>query len=416
MPPPSAGAYLAVTPHHERNTKMTTLDRPATTDLLARVEDIRPIIEEHAERGEAERKIAPPVYEALRDAGFLRIWVPKAFGGLELHPAEAYPIFEALSAIDGAVGWNLNQHAAVSAIVSWFTDAHTELWDSPDRSFAGVFWPAGAAQEVDGGFRVTATVKFASNSQFADWFLVPAVVMENGQPRIDPETGGPDFLATIVPIGDAQVSDTWHTMGMRATASNDAVVDNVFVPAERAVRVFRPREVPQEVAGPVYRMLPWPGAQAHAAVPVGIARAAVGKLVKLAETKVPNFYETGLRDRQVAQYQVAEASALVEAASAYLGKTGTDAYDHVSTGAPLTVEHKMACQQAVTFAGSATLKAMSLVHQAAGSSGMRQEAGFEKLFRDANTITQHAGLQTARFESVGRIMFGHEPDWFAFQL
>jgi hypothetical protein len=47
---------------------------------------------------------------------------------------------------------------------------------------------------------------------------------------------------------------------------------------------------------------------------------------------------------------------------------------------------------------------------------MREEAGFEKLYRDASSIVQHAIVQTARFESVGRVMFGHDPDWFAFQL
>jgi alkylation response protein AidB-like acyl-CoA dehydrogenase len=395
---------------------MTTIERPTTTsDLLAKVEQIRPIIEEHAQRGESERRIAQPVYEALRDAGFLRIWVPKAFGGLEMHPAEAYKVFEALSAIDGAVGWNLNQHAAVSTMATWAVDVLDQVFDSPDNSFAGVFWPAGAATQVDGGFRINSTVKFASNSQFAKWFLVPAVVIENGQPRIDPQTGGPDFLACVIPMSEGRIEDTWRTLGMRATASNDVVVDNVFVPNERAVRVFRPRDIPASVAGPVYRMVPYPGVQAHAAVPVGIARAMVNKLVKLAQSKVPNFYELTLRDRAVTQYQAAEALAAVDSASAYLASTATAAYDQVAAGSPLEWEHKLACQLAAAQAGSATLKAIGLVHQAAGRDAMRDESGFEKLYRDASTIVQHAAVQPARFESVGRVMFGLDPDWFAFQ-
>jgi alkylation response protein AidB-like acyl-CoA dehydrogenase len=397
---------------------MTTIERPtATADLLAKVEQIRPIIEEHAEEGEANRRLAPPVYEALRDAGFLRLWVPKAFGGLEMHPAEGYRVFEALAAVDGAVAWNLNQHAAVSTMATWFRDALDELFADPDESFAGVFWPPGAATEVDGGFRVSATMKFASNSQFAKWFLVPAIVMENGAPRIDPATGGPDFVATIMPMSQGTISDTWHTMGMRATASNDVLVEDVFVPAHHAVRVFTmPATKPASVAGPLYGMVPWPGGGAHAAVPLGIARASVGKLVKLAETKIPNFYDTGLKARPVAQAQAAEALAAIDSASAYLAAASSAAYDKVAAGQALAIEDKCNLQQSITNAGASTLRAISLVHQAAGTSAMREEAGFEKLYRDASSIVQHAIVQTARFESVGRVMFGHEPDWFAFQL
>lgn len=397
---------------------MTTIERTHTVEeLLEKVERIRPIIEEHAARGEADRQLAPQVQEAVRDAGLLRIWVPKAFGGLELHPAEAYRVFERLSEIDGAVGWNLNQHAAVSAMATWLHDGLDEVFADPDAGFAGVFWPAGTAREVEGGFRVTATVKFASGSHYARWFLVPAIVMEGGQPRIDPATGGPDFLVTYIRMSEAKVSDTWRTMGMRATGSNDVLVDDVFVPANRAARVFAlPAKKPAPVAGPLYGLIPWTGVQAHAAVPLGIARAAVARLVTLAQTKVPNFYEVTLRDRPVAQSQAGEARAVIDAASAYLASTATEAIDTLASGSALSVDQKMALQLAASNASSATMRAISLVHQAAGTSGIRDEAGFEKLYRDASTITQHAAVQTARFESVGRMMFGLEPDWFAFQL
>lgn len=397
---------------------MTTMERTSTVDgLLEQIERIRPIIEEHAQQGEVERRIAPQVHDAARAAGLLRIWVPRAFGGLEMHPAEGCKVIERLAEIDGAVAWNLNQDIAVSTMATWFREAFDEVFADPDAGFAGVFWPAGAATEVDGGFRVTATVRFASNSQFAKWFLVPAIVMENGEPRIDPQTGGPDFLAVVIPMSEGRIHDRWRTMGMRATASNDVDVDDVFVPSHRAVRVFTmPSTKLAEVSGPLYGMVPWPGGLAHAAVPLGIARSAVNKLVKLAETKIPNFYETGLRDRQVAQSQAAEALAAVDSASAYISSTATAAYDQVAGGEPLMIEDKCALQLAIANAGSATLRAIGLVHQAAGTSSIRDEAGFEKLYRDASTIVQHAIIQTARFESVGRIMFGHEPDWFAFQL
>lgn len=394
---------------------MVTATR-TTADLLDAVQRIRPIIEEYSARGEADRQLARPVYEALHDSGLLRMWVPAKFGGYETHPADAYPVFEALSAIDGAVGWNVNQHAAVASIASWMREGLDELFADPDAVFAGVFWPPGSAVEVDGGFRITANVRFASGSNFARWMLVPAIVTENGEQRTDPETGGPDFVATIINMSEGAISETWRTLGMRATGSNDVAVRDVFVPAHRAARVFRlSPDRPAVIANALYGMVPWTGVQAHAAVPLGIARRSIEHLVTLAQTKVPNFFEVTLRDRGTVQAQAAQARAAVDAASAYQASTARAAIDAIAAG-NFTTDHKIALQLAASNAGSAAMNAASLVHQAAGTSAIRDEGVFERRFRDVNTITQHVAVQTARYESAGKVMFGLAADWFPFFL
>ncbi len=387
-----------------------------TAELLEAVERVRPVIEQHSAEGEANRQLAPAVYEALRDAGLLRMWAPARFGGYELHPAQAYPVFEALSAIDAAVGWNVNQHSAIATFASWMREGLDELFADPSAVFAGVFWPPGAAVEVDGGFRITANVRFASGSHYARWILVPAIVTENGEQRTDPETGTPDFVAAIIEMSEGTITETWRTLGMRATGSNDVAVNDVFVPAHRAARVFRlSSDRPAAIANPLYGMVPWTAVQAHAAVPLGIARASIDHLVTLAQTKVPNFFEVTLRDRGTVQAQAAEARAAVDGASAYLASTATAAIDAIAAG-EFTTDRKVALQLAASNAGSAAMRAASLVHQAAGTSAIRDEGVFERRFRDINTITQHVAVQSARYESAGKVMFGLPADWFPFFL
>jgi 3-hydroxy-9,10-secoandrosta-1,3,5(10)-triene-9,17-dione monooxygenase len=41
----------------------------------------------------------------------------------------------------------------------------------------------------------------------------------------------------LVPAGDIEIEDVWHTDGMRATGSNDVVITDVYVPTHRLVRV-----------------------------------------------------------------------------------------------------------------------------------------------------------------------------------
>ena len=51
------------------------------------------------------------------------------------------------------------------------------------------------------------------------------------------------------------------------------------------------------------------------------------------------------------------------------------------------------------------------MHAAAGSSGIREELGFERGFRDLHTLSRHASKALPRYGSAGRLMFGLDNDW-----
>lgn len=387
----------------------------STLDVLRQIEAIRPIIEEHATIGELNRDLAAPVFDAFRSSGLLRLAVPASHGGLELDPVAALDVFEAMGRIDGSAAWVLNQQYAVSLLAAWAGAGIDEFFADPDAHFSGVFWPPGAAVRVDGGFRVTAKVGFASGCSRADWFLAPAVVMDGDQPVIDADTGQPDFIATVLPMAGLQVIDTWHSMGMRATGSNDVVITDVFVPDSRTARVFKLAPRPAALANPMYALIPWPAVHAHAAVPLGIAGAALDRAVELARTKVPNFLQVALKDKEVVQADLARARALLESARCYLRSTMTDALTAVQDDT-FGTEHKISLQLSANQAASAAEEAMRLVHRTVGTTTVRDEAGMGRRYRDLNTITQHTSIQFARWESVGKVMFGLPSDWFPFSL
>jgi hypothetical protein len=56
------------------------------------------------------------------------------------------------------------------------------------------------------------------------------------------------------------------------------------------------------------------------------------------------------------------------------------------------------------------------VHEAAGSSAIRDEVGIERHFRDIHTLSQHANKSYMRYESVGKLLFGLPTDWFVLNL
>ena len=98
-------------------------------------------------------------------------------------------------------------------------------------------WPpgcgrrAGRGTPVDGGLRVSGRWAFCSGISHSDW-LFAGCVLEGG------EGEDPQLRVLALPTAELEILDTWHTGGLRATASNDAVADDLFVPSERVLSLL----------------------------------------------------------------------------------------------------------------------------------------------------------------------------------
>jgi alkylation response protein AidB-like acyl-CoA dehydrogenase len=58
----------------------------ADTTLIEAARRIAPVIREHNQEAERERRLSPPVLAALHEAGLLRMFTPRSLGGLETDP------------------------------------------------------------------------------------------------------------------------------------------------------------------------------------------------------------------------------------------------------------------------------------------------------------------------------------------
>ena len=64
-----------------------------------------------------------------------------------------------------------------------------------------------------------------------------------------------------------------------------------------------------------------------------------------------------------------------------------------------------------THAVRSASKVADLMHRMAGSSGIYERSRLERHFRDAQTVRQHGFLCESRFETVGQIYLGVEPEF-----
>jgi indole-3-acetate monooxygenase len=384
----------------------------SSAGLLEAVESIRPILAEQKSRAESARRLPQEAYDAMVDANLFAMLAPKAYGGLEVPPVEAMRVWEAVARIDSAAAWNLVMNGTVTGFLAWLPEegAKEILADGP-TTVAGALFPPQPATRVDGGWRVTGHVPYASGCANARWWALPAVEMDGDKPKVDPQTGQAAPFGVFFRHEEGQILDTWHTVGMRGTGSADIAIENLFVPDRRTMPVS-PLETPGPgFEGPLYRMVPWLSILGEATVSVGIAAAAVDALVEVARTKTPAYMATPLREQQFAQLVAAKARGRVEASRDTLYRAAEAGHADVQDGSLLSWEAKTRLQLAVCFAAEACAEAVRLVCDGAGASSIRIGQPFERHLRDIQVLTQHSSKSGPRYVTAGRLMFGLENDW-----
>ncbi len=82
----------------------------------------------------------------------------------------------------------------------------------------------------------------------------------------------------------------------------------------------------------------------------------------------------------------------------------------------LSRETGLVAQLAASFVCEASVTAVDLVHSVLGTTGIRQEQPFERIFRDIHTYQQNAFISKDRYESVGKVMLGRDTNWVWFNL
>ena len=386
---------------------MTTIELSTRDQLLAAAEALRPLVAEHADAIERERRLPEVVVRALTEAGVFRMAVPAALGGLEVDPGTFMRVFEALAAADGSTGWCVMIGASGGLFAGYLPEAGArEVFGDPAAVAAGTVAPTGRAVPVDGGYRLSGRWAFASGVQHCRWLLANAVVTDGDGPRRTAE-GAPEMRLLFVPAGEYEILDTWTTGGLRGTGSHDVAVADAFVPEDRGFPFPGGRSV---LGRPLYRgpITTWLGPTV-ASVALGIARASVETLCDLAGRKVPTFRQNLLRERAVIQAQVAKAEATLRSARAFLYETVDAVWRTVSAGAEPSVEEQHLLRLAGAHAADSALAVVEMMYKAGGGTSVYSRSPLDRQMRDVHAATQHIGVSSIHYELAGRLFLGMEP-------
>ena len=381
------------------------------TEMLSRVERIAPFLAEHRDAAEQAGQLDKAVVAVMREIGLFALPVPLSLGGAEMRPTDLYQIWEAVARIDSAAGWNLAQASAGIVFAGRLgEDGLNRVFGAIQQPyFAGAGNPPLSGTKVEGGYIVNGRVPFVTGAHHADWLFFVMLPLQDGKPVMDPVVGRPMPHFVFVPPSDVTLLDNWDVLGMRATGSTDVELSDLFVPDAMTVPAAPPSTVHPAFAGALYRMQPWPVIHGEALVSIAIAASAIDLFRQTETNKVPAMSQVALAEREWVQLNVGRAQAQVDAARAYLHRTAADAYAKAEHGA-LDREARTALQLAACYAAEAGAKAVDLIHECAGSSGIRNDKMFQRHFRDIHVCTQHATKSVARYVSAGRLLLGLDAD------
>lgn len=378
-----------------------------TRDPLAAARDLVPRVAELAPQVEAERRLLPELVEAFRSAGFFHMPVRAEVGGIQSDPVTSARVVEEIASGDGSAGWCVmigQQNAAFSGFLS--VERAREVFGNGQVA-CGTARPIGRAVREGDAFRVTGRWPFASGSSHADWFAAECMLFDGDQPIRD-DAGNHRSRMLMVPRSEVTIHDTWHTTGLRGTASNDFEVRGALVPADRGFQMIVD---PPACDWPLYRA-PALLFVNHGAQALGVARAAIRSTMDLAAVKIGYGSDRPLRETARIQGVVAEATVAVEAARAYLYGQAQALWDEVQgNGGESTALSRARVRLATSHATRSSVHAVDLLHSSLGTSSLFQTAPIERHFRDIHMAAAHVMVSQYTYEAAGRVEFGREAEF-----
>jgi alkylation response protein AidB-like acyl-CoA dehydrogenase len=360
--------------------------------LLGAARDLRSLVEAGADD---ETKVPDATMRALVDAELHAVMTPREVGGSELDLTDVLDVFTEVSYADGSAGWCLMASASATAYFgAWGGDDFAaECFGAGVPLAAGQFAPNGVAHRdpSGAGWRVTGDYQFGSNIAHAQW--VGAGVLAHTD-----DGGDPALRFALFPADRATRTGNWDVLGLRATASEDYQVRDVFVPDGATFDFFAPTRFR---GGPVFDFgVLGLTAVGHSGFALGVTRRALDELVTVAQTKQRMGAATALHDSERFLHELGTLESRYRAARAWVYEVFAAAQRAAEDGA-LVPSHVTAARQATVHV---TQEGADITRQAyllAGTTALR--AGrLQRCFRDMHAGSQHFFASPAAAQELAR--------------
>ena len=399
---------------------MTTIAAPPTSSVLT--EEMLERFRERAGAYDKTNTFFQEDFEELRDAGYLKISVPTEFGGAGMNLAQVGREQRRLAAYAPADAVAVNMHlywAGLCADVYRAGDASLQ-WLLQEAG-AGEIFAAGhsergndipgllstsSAERVDGGWKISGHKNFGTMTPV--WTRLGLHALDTSNPD------APQVVHAFLPRDTygIRIEEAWDSLGMRATRSDDTVLDGAFIPDRYIARV-----VPAGAAGMDLFVL---GIFAWALVGFSNVYFAIGqRMLDLTIDYVQQKKSIALPGSTYAhhpevQHNIAEMIMLrdsmepqIDSVAEGYSQSVLDAANWGPMDGPTWASKIVSLKQTVT---RNVVRMADLAVETVGGLGVARSSEFERLFRDARMGPIHPANPALTRELISKIALGIDLD------
>ena len=373
---------------------------------------------ERAPLYDQENRFFQEDFDELRDAGYLLMAVPEELGGRGMSLAEVCREQRRLAYYAHATALAVNMHLYWTGVAADLRRAGDDSLEWLLKAAAeGAVFAAGHAERgndlplllsttnaerVDGGYRFTGHKSFGSLAPV--WTYLGLHGMDSSDPD------APKIVHAFMPrdTEGATIVEAWDVLGMRATRSDDTLLDGAFVPDEYIARV-----VPVGAAGVdpfVLAIFAWALA-GFSNVYYAIAQRAFDLTVESLKKKTSLAMSRSMAYHPEVQHSIADMVIELESIEPHIEKMAQDWSDGVDYGGGWFTKILTAKYRAV----EGSWRVVDLALDLAGGFGITKAAGLERLFRDARLGRIHPTNALLTHEFLAKIALGididEQPRW-----
>jgi len=378
-----------------------------TTEKLVLSDDILKRCHERAPGYDRDNKFFTEDFNELKKAGYLLSTVPKELGGRGLKLDGVAREQRRLAYYAPATALAINMHF-------YWTGLAADLWRSGDKSVewmlkeaaAGEVFAAGhaetgndlplmlsttKAERMDGGYKFTGRKSFGSLTPV--WTRLGLHGLDTSDPK------APKVIHGFLPRNAKgfSIKETWDTMGMRATRSDDTILDGAFVPDKYIGRIVSAGTADAFVLG----IFAWADI-GFANVYYGLAQRARDLAVEGAKKRTSLALSRSMAYHPEIQHDAAEITLILEAIGPHLDRIAQDWADGIDHGMQWPSKIVAAKYHAVEGAG----KVVDLALDMSGGFGMFKASELERLYRDVRCGRFHPANSALVHEIVGKTTLG----------
>jgi 3-hydroxy-9,10-secoandrosta-1,3,5(10)-triene-9,17-dione monooxygenase len=293
--------------------------------------------------------------------------------------------------------------------------AQAEVWGEDDGTLiSSSYQPAAKIEHADGGFTVSGHWSFSSGCGHCEWVLLGGVI-----PADVSETGVPEMRTFLLPRKDYRIVENWEVLGLKATGSNDIIVDKVFVPDYRTHKLvdgFLCQSPGNKVnSGPLYR-IPWAQifVRSVSTSAIGATRGALDDYIEIAKKRIPSFAEKGTVYDPVAQSLVAEVETEIHKLQRTLLHNMNLLYTAVEEEKPNSIEERVQFRYESAVVVDKCAELVTRLQHNLGGRGIYLSSPVIRRFLDIHAARAHVANGPDKYAyNLGAVRLGLEnQDYF----